>query len=204
MDLKRRDSTEGAPEDAGNVPEPKPEDKSPRALKKREISVFIYTTVLFIAAVLLILITYFIQEHRNSTLADLTTQHGELTVQVLQNIEELQIRNETLRDELDQKENELQDLQDQLDAANRSIDTLLAEQAGLEQANEAASIEKQSLEQDLQAQRGKTEALGLLAALLATPEDGDISGILAQLEAQKGNLDAAYLNIYNAYIENMK
>ena len=204
MNLKRRDSTEGTPEDAGNVPEQKPEDKSPKALKKREISVFIYTTVLFVAALLLILITYFIQEHRNSALADLTTQHGELTAQVLQNIEELQNRNENLRDELDQKEDELQTLQDELDAANRSIDALLAEQANLEQANEAASIEKQSLEKDLQNQRGKTEALGLLAALLATPEGEDVSGILAQLETQKGNLDAAYLNIYNAYIENMK
>ena len=204
MNLKRRDSTEGTPEDSGNVPEQKPEDKSPKALKKREISVFIYTTVLFVAALLLILITYFIQEHRNSALADLTTQHGELTAQVLQNIEELQNRNENLRDELDQKEDELQTLQDELDAANRSIDALLAEQANLEQANEAASIEKQSLEKDLQNQRGKTEALGLLTALLATPEGEDVSGILAQLETQKGNLDAAYLNIYNAYIENMK
>ena len=204
MNLKRRDSTEGTPEDAGNVPEQKPEDKSPKALKKREISVFIYTTVLFVAALLLILITYFIQEHRNSALADLTPQHGELTAQALQNIEELQNRNENLRDELDQKEDELQTLQDELDAANRSIDALLAEQANLEQANEAASIEKQSLEKDLQNQRGKTEALGLLTALLATPEGEDVSGILAQLETQKGNLDAAYLNIYNAYIENMK
>ena len=204
MDLKRRDSTEGTPEDAGNVPEKKPEDKSPKALKKREISVFIYTTVLFVVALLLILITYFIQEHRNSALTDLTTQHGELTAQVLQNIEELQTRNEKLRDELDQKENELEAVQDELDAANSNIEAMLAEQATLEQANQAAALEKEALERDLQTQRNKTEALGLLAALLSTQKGEDVSGIIAQLETQKANLDAAYLNIYNAYIENMK
>ena len=204
MDLKRRDSTEGVPQDAGTAQPPKPEEKNPKVLKKREISVFIYTTVLFVVALLLILITYFIQEHRNSALADLTTQHGELTAQVLQNIEELQSRNEKLQDELDQKEDDLEALQEDLDAANRSIETMLAEQAGLEQANEAAKLEKEALEKDLQTQRNKTEALGLLAALLSSTEGDDVSGILAQLEVQKANLDTAYLNIYNAYVENMK
>lgn len=204
MDLKRRDSTEGVPQDAGMAQPPKPEEKNPKVLKKREISVFIYTTVLFVVALLLILITYFIQEHRNSALADLTTQHGELTAQVLQNIEELQNRNEKLQDELDQKKDDLEALQEDLDAANRSIETMLAEQAGLEQANEAARLEKEALEKELQTQRNKTEALGLLAALLASTEGDDVSGILAQLEVQKANLDTAYLNIYNAYVENMK
>lgn len=203
MELKRRDSTDGVPEDSGQEPKPEPEKKSPGVIRKREISVIIYTTVLFFVALVLILISYFIQERTNSTLSNLSAQHGELTAQALQNIEELQKRNQELSDELDNAEDELSDAEARLEAADREMESLLAEQAGLEQANEAAELEKQSLEAELQAQRGKTEALGLLTALLSSPEGTDVSAILTQLEAKKGNLDPAFLEIYNTYIENM-
>ncbi len=200
MELKRRDATDDLPQEKE---EKKEEEKNPKAIKKKEISVIIYTTILFFVALVLILLSYLMQEHTNSRITDLTEQHGEITAQAMQNIEDLQIKNRELTKQLDEAEDKLAEAQQNVEEANQRVDAMTAEQAGLEQANEASRREIDDLETELKAQQNKTEAIGLLLALVTVPEGTDVNSIIEQLEAQKENLDPAYINIYNSYIDNM-
>lgn len=201
MELKRRDATDDMPLEK-EKPE-KQEEVNPKNIKKKEFSVILYTTILFFVALILILLSYFMQEHTNSKITNLSQQHGEITAQAMQNIEDLQLRNQELMRSLDQAEDKLDEAQTELETTNQKLEAMMAEQAGMEQANEASQQEIENLKAELQEQRGKTEAIGLLAALLSAPEGTDVSTIIEQLETKKVNLDAAYLNIYNSYIDNM-
>ncbi len=95
MKLERRD---GAPD--GNGPEVKPEKPSGSS-RKREISVIIYTTVLFAVALALILLSYAMQKRTNTAINDMSVQHGEFSAQAMRNIEELQNENQALRQKLE-------------------------------------------------------------------------------------------------------
>ena len=95
MKLERRD---GAPD--GNAPEVKPEKPSGNS-RKREISVIIYTTVLFAVALALILLSYAMQKRTNTAINDMSVQHGEFSAQAMRNIEELQNENQALRQKLE-------------------------------------------------------------------------------------------------------
>lgn len=99
MKLERRDGS-------GQSETPKSESaespgKSPGGSRKREISVIIYTTVLFAVALALILLSYAMQKNTNSTISNMSAQHGEFSAQAMRNIEELQNENQTLRLRLD-------------------------------------------------------------------------------------------------------
>lgn len=199
MELKRRDAPGGGQE-SGETPEETPR-REPTP-KKREVSVLIYTSVLFIVALALILLSYFIQQRTTSKLAEVSSQHGAFSTMAMQNIEELQNRNQELTDQLNSEKEASDALRAELEQARNTIDQMTAEIAVLDQGAEAASIEKEKLQQELESQRKKTEALGLLAALLASEDGADTSAILAQLEPLQAYLDGAYLNIYRQYTEN--
>lgn len=94
MKLERRDTADAAVE-----MKEKPE-KPAVSSKKREISVIIYTTVLFAVALALILLSYCMQKSANSAISDMSIQHGEFGTQAMRNIEELQDRNAQLTEEL--------------------------------------------------------------------------------------------------------
>ncbi len=94
MKLERRD---GAPD--GRAPEVKPEKPAGNS-RKREISVIIYTTVLFAVALALILLSYAMQKRTNTAINDMSLQHGEFSAQAMRNIEELQNENQALRQKL--------------------------------------------------------------------------------------------------------
>lgn len=92
MKLERRN---GAP--GGETQEQRQEPSAPRYSRKREISVIIYTTVLFVVALALIGLSYGMQHRTNAALTDITRQHGE----TMKNLEELQRENETLQKKLE-------------------------------------------------------------------------------------------------------
>lgn len=75
-----------------------------RYSRKREISVMIYTVILFIVAMALIALSWAIQERSNSTINDLADKHDRITSQAMQNIEELQRENSDLQNKLDAAE----------------------------------------------------------------------------------------------------
>ena len=92
------------------------EDKSPKTMKKRQQAVLIYVAVMFIVALGLIVLSYFIQQRRTSdTINSLTEQHSQFSTQALQNIEELQNSNIELRDQLEEKEDEIERLTQELE-----------------------------------------------------------------------------------------
>lgn len=95
MKLQRRDDAGD-----GQAPEIKPE-KPTGSGRKREISVIIYTTVLFAVALALILLSYAMQKNANSAMSSMSAQHGEFSAQAMKNIEELQNENQELRQRLD-------------------------------------------------------------------------------------------------------
>ncbi len=200
MELKRRDSADGNEE---KINSPAPENaQSDKSAKKREASVIIYTSILFLVALALILLSYFIQQRTTTKLTEVTTQHGEFSELALQNIVGLQNKNQELTNELDKAREELEAREEELESAQASLEQMTAEIAGLEQGAAAAKIETEALQSELETQRKKTEAVGLLAALLASQKGEDTSAIIDQLDALKEYLDGAYLTIYNSYIEN--
>lgn len=203
MELKRRDTNDTASEEAEKEkPALPPERGSEKGSKKREISVIIYTSILFFVALVLILLSYFIQQRTTSKLTEVTTQHGEFSTMALQNIEELQDKNQELSEQLEDARDELETTRSSLEEAQRSLDQMAAEMANLEQGSAAAVIETEEVKKELETQRKRTEALELLIKLLSTPEGQDQQAILENLDKVKESLDGEYLEIYNSYIEN--
>ena len=95
MKLEKRDE---APSEA--APQIKKEDPAERYSKKREISVIIYTLVLFVVA----MGSWAIQERSNNTINDLADKHDRIQSQAMQNIEDLQRENSELQNKLDAAE----------------------------------------------------------------------------------------------------
>ncbi len=197
MKLERRDSPEEGAESEKETPTKEP--KTEKSAKKKEMSVILYTSILFFVALVLILLSYFIQQNK---LSEVTAQHGEFSTLAMQNIEALQEENQGLEAQLKETEDELEKAKADLEAAQTSQEQMAAEMAGLEQGNEAANAELEETKKELETQRRKTEAIGLLAALLSAPEGTDTAETENQLEALKEYLDGAYLDIYNSYMEN--
>ena len=95
MKLQRRD---GAGDE--RAPEIRPE-KPAGSSRKREISVIVYTTILFAVALALILLSYAMQKNTNSAISSMSARHGEFSAQAMKNIEALQEENQTLRLQLE-------------------------------------------------------------------------------------------------------
>lgn len=196
MKLERRNTPEECVEE--ETQEPKEEKRTEKSAKRKEISVIVYTSILFFVALILILLSYFIQQ---SKLNEVTEQHGEFSTLAMQNIDALQQENQSLEAELRTTQEELKRAKADLETAQTAQEQMAAEIAGLEQGNEAANLELESTKAELETQRRKTEAISLLASLLSAPEGTDTSSITEQLEALKEYLDGAYLDIYNSYMD---
>lgn len=112
MKLERRD---GSDEGHNQAPAEEKPEKPAKNSRRREISVIIYTTVLFAVALALILLSYAMQKNTNSAISNMSAQHGEFSSQAMRNIEQLQEENQTLRQELE---------------ASRTLTELLTAKAG--------------------------------------------------------------------------
>lgn len=98
MKLQRRD---GADSEQTDAPRQEPPETSGKSSRRREISVIIYTTILFAVALALILLSYAMQKNTNTAISSMSVQHGEFSSQAMRNIEQLQTENQTLSRELD-------------------------------------------------------------------------------------------------------
>lgn len=199
--LKRRDDPQISEGEKSENKEKVPE-KTPASMKKQEKSVLIYTSILFVVALVLILIAYATQQRTTNTLTNITAQHGQFSNQALQNIEDLQNKNQELTDSLQAAQDEIRDLTDKLEEAQMSLQEQAGELARLAEASDAADKETAQAKLDLEDQRRRTEALGLLTALLSAKKGDDVTEVINQLETLRDYLDGAYLNIYNSYLEN--
>ena len=196
MKLEKRGDAPGEPE----VPR---EEKKTGNSRKREISVIVYTTVRFVVALALILLSYKIQQRANSTISDLTEQHGEVTAQALRNIEELQKQNQELTQELEEARDGLEDAQRELEDAREAAEAL---QGDLETAREEKkTLNAQISEQELKMEEleKRAEAASTLLALVSAEDQKERSELFSQMARLSQYLDEAGTAIYNSLIDEM-
>lgn len=157
MKLERRDA-----EDVGAEAETprEPATVTGKERSRREKSAILYTTLLFIVALGLIALSYFIQKRANETMDSLNEQHGQFTVQALKNIEDLQNRNLQLEDEL-------KAMQAERDSALSAADKAAKEAEELREQNGKLTEENDALRQGSETAERREEALTALAKLLS-------------------------------------
>ncbi len=176
---------------------PRREDTPPINPKKREVSVIIYTLVLFVVALALILLSYKIQQRANTTLSDITEQHGEVTAQALRNIEELQQKNLELTQELNDARDELRDAQRRMEELEASAGELKEERDALNAQIKELNMKAEDLEKS-------ALASGTLMKLVTGTDPEDREELLRRMASLSQYLDAEGAQIYNAFIESLK
>lgn len=167
LNIHRRGDEELPTESA--VQEEKPSD----ARKRSEKSVMVYVVTLFAVVLLLLFLSYFIQQRRNSaTITDITEQHSAFSTQALQDIEELQNKNLQLTEDLSTAE-------DKADTLEKELSSVRAE----------LQAEKDSAESAKEDGRKKLVALENLAlAMLADKADDEESAKAALSVIEKEHL----------------
>lgn len=180
---------------AGEQEAPQREEMRSGSSRRREISVIIYITVLFVAALALILLSYKIQQRTSNTISDINEQHGAFTTQALKNIEELQKQNQELTAQLDSAT-------DSLDDAERTIEELRTSLSGASAEVEALSAQIEELRAERDALEKRVEATDTLLRLLSAEDDAERAELLRQMEELSQYLDADAAKIYNACLEN--
>lgn len=126
--LKRRDAEVQTdpqnPETAQNPPKPEK--------KQKKYSVAIYVSVMFVFVVLLIVLSYLIQQRDTQrTISDITEQHSDFSIEALRNIDALQKDNISLRSEVETLEEEIAVLQESIDEHETEYAELEAEHTEL-------------------------------------------------------------------------
>lgn len=190
MKIERRGDVSGEPE------VPREEEKKSGSSRKREISVIIYTTVLFIVALALILLSYKIQQRANNTLTDITEQHGEVTAQALRNIEELQKQNLSLTQELDEAKNDLKDTQRELEALQGDLESAQEEKKVLNAQLNEQNLIMEELEK-------RAEAASTLLQLVRCDDPEQRAALLETMSRISQYLDGTGTEIYNSIIDEM-
>jgi predicted nucleic acid-binding Zn-ribbon protein len=108
------------------IPKAEPEPVEPKTMKKRQTAVLVYVAILFIVALGLVVLSYFIQQRRtNDTINNINAQHSEFSIQALQNIEDLQNKNIDLQNQLEEDEDTIAELNkkvQELQDENESIE----------------------------------------------------------------------------------
>jgi len=106
--LKRRDSGDSNAENSTEKAQPK-------------YSVSVYIIILFAVVMLVILLSYLVQQ-RNSdqTIDNLSEQHGIFASQALENIENLQNKNIELIDAVAEKDKRIEELEDEIEKLRQS------------------------------------------------------------------------------------
>jgi len=175
-------------------PAPETAETKEKKEKQSETAVWRYIISLFIVVVIVMVLSYFVQQrHNNSAITALTEQHSEFTIQAMQNIERLQTSNEDLTRRLEDSEAKERELEARLEEA-------LAQQ---ELAQQAAAEAAAAAESQLNEQRMKTEALAKLLELYMAAQDEnaaaeDLEEPLRAAEALSGYLDGAYAELFGS------
>lgn len=180
---------------AGEQDVPRREEKRNSSSRRREISVLIYITVLFLAALALILLSYKIQQRTSNTISDINEQHGAFTTQALKNIEELQKQNQELTAQLDSAT-------DSLDDAERTIEELRTTLTGASAEAEALASQIEELRAERDELEKRVEATDTLLRLLSAESDAERAELLREMEKLSEYLDAEAAKIYNSCLEN--
>lgn len=194
MKFKRRGDGAGAD---SSIPA-----EAPKSRQKTQESVIIYIAILFTVAFLLILLSHFMQQRRSEdTINSLTQSHNQFSSQALANIEELQNQNlalktetEDLRDQLDDKDAEIEELEEQI------------AQLRLDWAAEVKSVTDQ-FKTDINREAQKAMAIEAIYSAREKLTAGDVAGAkseLLQAEHYKSQLDESWLEKYEKLSQDIK
>lgn len=107
------------PKQATNPEPPQQMDPPPKDEKSRSRPVKVYLTVMFCVALLLLLISFVMQQRNHLALQDLNQ-----SISVSQDVADLQMENQKLQYELKEKEDQAEDLQAQLEKAEKQAQAL--------------------------------------------------------------------------------
>lgn len=190
MKLEKRG--DGAPQQEP-VPD-KQEKRDARSARRREISVIVYTTVLFVVALALIALSYFMQQRYNNAITDITAEHGEFTSTAMRSIEELQDSNAQLT-------KDLQAARDELDEARQKIARLEDSLEDSQAETREAAGERDALQADLENAQKRTEALEALLAAAAQEDPEQAARMLEDMAGLAEYLDGTALEYYNKLLE---
>lgn len=190
MKLERR----GDPPDTDGADEREPDavrETETKPKNKRQRSVIVYMLVLFVVALGLIVLSYFIQQRRSeATISDITERHSEFSIQALQNIEDLQNyslelerENGELKAEIQQMEGEVSDAEDARDAAESEL--------------RDAEDQARQLSESLEIQEKRTAAAEALLKLYRAYVSGeDTAQLLGDVDAVSEYLDGESAELY--------
>ncbi len=185
MKLEKRADAEMSGETKENKSE-----ETPKSRDRYGRSVIAYIAVLFSVVIMLILLSYFMQQRNSATINSITQQHKEFSAQALENIENLQNKNQELL--LKEQQNE------------ETIESLNARIAELEEdisaAAEELETEKEAAEGKYKGLEDKYRALGALIRVeqaLLNEDEAAAKQYLLEMEPYKGALDEEWLKVYN-------
>ena len=114
-----KDAAQTPPEEPNAEAEPKQMDPPAKDEKSRSRPVKVYLTVMVCVALLLLLISFVMQQRNHLALQDLNQ-----SIAASQNVADLQMENQKLQYELKAKEDQAGDLQTQLDEAEKQAQAL--------------------------------------------------------------------------------
>ena len=171
-----------------------PDNTKSEAKNGGQKSVTIYISILFAAVLILILISYFIQQ-RNSAkaISDLTQSHSQFSSQAMENIEELQDANLAYAVQVQELQDQVEELQQELTAAQE-------ETASAQEKNDALTerLNETSLQYD---------TLCALLEMQAAVEAGDNETALAKsriVEAAVSYLSDEHTALYEELLKEIQ
>lgn len=114
-----KDAAQTNPEESPAQAKPPQMDPPPKDEKSRSRPVKVYLTVMFCVALLLLLISFVMQQRNHLALQDLNQ-----SISVSQDVADLQMENQKLQYELKEKEDQAGELQTKLDEAEKQAKAL--------------------------------------------------------------------------------
>jgi predicted nuclease with TOPRIM domain len=159
--------------------------------KPKKYSLKAYIIIMFTVMILLILLSYFIQQRNSETIDSLNQQHSEFSISALENIERLQTENEQLKKTVDEQTDELSDKNDE-------IDKLEGELADVRQewSDDVKSVED-TMKADYNGLKLKYDSLTALVMMQQAVNDGDYEKAAEYMALiQEEDLDEDALDIF--------
>lgn len=145
-----------------------PEKPGKKSGKNGKYSVTVYLCFLFAAVLLLILVSYFIQQRNNvRTINSLTESHNEFSSQAMENIQKLQEENEGYLQQISQLQTQINELQ-----SDKSDDE-----------DKITELQKQikTLTTESEKNKGRSDALAALFVMEKAVNDGDNTTAAAEM-----------------------
>lgn len=171
------------PKDTPGQDVPRESTVSDDSRKQTKHDVFVYATVMFGVFVLLILLSYFIQQRNSSkTISNITEQHGRFSTQALENIEALQNKNIELAEDLGVAKTRIEELEKEKEKARQQYEDDLRET-------------EEKLKAEYNEIKGKMQALEYLIDAEIALRYGDNAAArekIRLLESVAASLDDAY------------